>query len=97
MPDYDTDDKPPSAANPQRDDEVIELEAVEIPRQRPSAHDIDQDDAQSYSQRDYESYQRTYSGRQKIPNFVFGPTPNLGCNCCLFWIFFFLLSLFALF
>lgn len=97
MPDYDTDDKPPSTAAAPRDDEVIELEAVEIPRQRPSVHDIDQDAPRSYSRQDGGSYEETYSQRQRIPTFVFGSSPNIGCNCCLFWIVAFILSLFAIF
>lgn len=96
MPDYDTDDKPPSTDNTPRDDGVIELEAVEIPRQRPSVHDIDQD-APRYSSQSGVSYEETYSQRQRIPTFVFRSSPNIGCNCCLFWIFAFILSLFAIF
>lgn len=95
MSKYDTDDTPLSPKEPSENpEEVIELEAVEIPRQRPTVHDIDEGGGQSYAREDY-SEARDY--RRPRPTFVFKTHQNAGCNCCLLWFFVFILAIFALF
>ena len=95
MPKYDTDDAPLSSRRPSEDsDDVIELDAVEIPRQRPTIHDIDENQEGAYNSEDY--FEKGSYNRPR-PTFVFKTSQNAGCNCCLLWIFVFILAIFTLF
>lgn len=95
MPKYDTDDAPLSSENMQKDsEEVIELDAVEIPRPRPTIHDIEENQEEAYVRTDYFENRR-YNRPQ--PTLIFKTSQNAGCNCCLLWIFVFILAIFALF
>lgn len=93
MPKQYTDETSKSSIITSKEIEVIELEAVEIPRQRPSVHDIDEESSNHSS--GYSQYDRQNQGR--TPPFVFKTSQNLGCNCCVFWIFVMLFLLFTIF